>query len=93
MRFKESYMLWFLTGGAAVAGCAAQSCPLQVEAVLAALAVAALSVSLTVDTVKAPGIPKAVLRPPIAGATQCRCKRRRGVKINEGISEVNLMEI
>ncbi len=69
-------MLCFLTCGVAVTGCAAQSCPLQVEAVLAALAVAALSVSLTVDTVQAPGVPKAVPRSSIAVATHRRCRRR-----------------
>lgn len=62
-----------------MAGGAAQSCPLLVEAVLAALAVAPLCVSLTVDTVQAPGVPKAVRGPPIAGATQCCCKRRQSM--------------
>lgn len=76
---KERYLLWFLTCGVAAAGFAAQSRPLQVEAVLAALAVAALSVSLTVDTVQAPGVPKTVPWPPIAVATHGRCSRRQWI--------------
>lgn len=71
-----------LTCGVAEAGCAAQSRPLQVEAVLAALTVAALGVSLTVDAVQALGVPKAVPRSPIAVATHRRCRRRWGVKVN-----------
>ncbi len=70
-------MLWLLTTGIAVAGCAAQSRPLQVEAVLAALTVAALKVSRTVDTVQAPGVPEAVSRSSIAFATQSSCMKKR----------------
>lgn len=73
----------FLTGGVAVAGGTAQSCPSQVEAVLAALTVAALSVSLAVNTVQAPGVPQAVPGPPIAGAPNCCCKRGDGPKLAE----------
>lgn len=65
----------FFTYGVAAAGCAAQCCPLQVEAVFAALAMAALCVSLTVDTVQSPGVPKAVPRSPVAAAALYRCKR------------------
>lgn len=74
---QERYLLWSLTCGVAAAGCAALSRPLQVEAVLAALAAAALCVSLTVNAVQTPGVPKAVPRPPIAVATQHRCRNKR----------------
>ncbi len=62
-------VMWLLTSGIAEAGCAAQSRPLQVEAVFAALAVASLGISGAVDAVQAPGVPQAVTRPAIAAAT------------------------
>lgn len=79
---KDRQWLWSLTCGVAAAACAAQCRPLQVEAVLAALAVAALGVSLTVDTVQTPRVPQAVPRSPIAVATQRRCRGRQEVKVS-----------
>lgn len=75
-------MLWFLTCGVAAAACAAQSRPLQVEAVLAAFTVSSLSVSLAVHAVQTPGVPQAVSRPPVAVATRNSC--RRITFINQG---------
>lgn len=64
-----------LTCGVAAAGRAALSRPLQVEAILAALAVAAFRVSLTVDAVQTQRVVQAVLRSPIALTTHYRCMR------------------
>lgn len=62
-----------LTNGVAAAGRAAQCCPLLVEAVLAALAVASGGVALAVDAVEPPAVLEAVLGPPIAGALAPGC--------------------
>lgn len=65
-----------LTCRVAAAGRAALSRPLQVEAILAALAVAAFRVSLTVDAVQTQRVVQAVLRSPIALTTHYRCMRK-----------------
>lgn len=74
-----------LTNHIAVASCAAQFRPLLVEAILAALTVPALCVSLTVNAVQPNGIPQAVPRPSIAPTTEPGCKeRKRDLDIRNG---------
>lgn len=62
-----------LTNQITAASHAAQSRPLLVEAILAALAVPALCVSLTVNAVQPKGVPKAVPRLSIAPTTKPGC--------------------
>lgn len=71
-------MKCLLTCRVAAAGRAAQRRPHQVEAILAALAVAPCSVSLAIDAVQPPGVPEAVLRSAIAVAAPRSCRRRQG---------------
>lgn len=66
-----------LTCGVTEAGRAAQPSPLQVEPVLAALAVASFCVSLTVDTSEAPGVRQAEPSPPVTFAAPADCRRSK----------------